>query len=54
MKLTRKMELYLINLGMTHLLESLIRPKKGIKKSAWTEARRRKFSDTMKKKWNKK
>lgn len=58
--LTRKQELHLINLGLEKLFHSLIvKPKKQVKQQSttekkkyqWSEARRRKFSNYMKKKW---
>lgn len=59
MKLTRKHELYLIELGMRALLDSVISPviKKEPKTKApskkWTNAQRAKFKATMKKKFQK-
>jgi hypothetical protein len=62
MKLTRQQELSLIDLGLKSLLDGLDAPKvrepykkrpwnKGKKIGRWTTERRRKFSETMKKKW---
>jgi hypothetical protein len=57
MKFTRTQELQLIDIGLGKLLESLTQKPKLIERkpqSEWTEARRKKFSATMKKKWKEK
>lgn len=55
MKLTRKQELYLIDLGLSTLIDRSIPVTKAKpiveKKSSWSAERRKKFSETMKKKW---
>jgi hypothetical protein len=64
-KLSRAQELHLIAIGLNTLLNDtgvskiISKPKrtawnkglKGKKKSAWTAERRKKFSETMRKKW---
>lgn len=54
MKFTRKHELYLIELGLQSLLDTLVKPK-SIKKSGkkWTNAQRKKFKATMQRKFAK-
>lgn len=61
LKLTRKQELQLIDLGLEKLLEKLfptvksqpkpVKVKKEPEKRKWTKAQRHAFSLTMKKKW---
>ena len=58
MKLTRKHELLLIDLGMRQVLDNLLPKPKAKKKVAtktigrkWTKAQRKKFAESMKKKW---
>lgn len=53
MKLTRAQEKVLIGIGLSTVINNLLVKPKPKKKSkvAWTAERRRKFSDTMKKKW---
>jgi len=59
MKLTRKQELALIDIGLKTLLNGLVSneyPKRSVskpkrRKRQWTEAQRKKFSATMRKKW---
>lgn len=55
MDLSRKQELYLINLGLKSLVEKTIggpKPKvKKVKGHKWTKAQRKKFINTMKKVW---
>lgn len=60
MKLTRSQELILIDRGLKSLLESLVEKrvvkknpvdKKGKYSLRWSTERRKKFSETMKKKW---
>ena len=55
MKLNRRQELALIELGMQALLDKISAPKPrgpySKTKSAWTEERRSKFAATMKKKY---
>jgi hypothetical protein len=58
LKLTRKQELQLIDLGLEKLLERTLSTSKSVKmknnepkKRKWTNAQRRAFSLTMKKKW---
>ena len=62
-KLNRKTELYLIDLGLAQVLSNLIKStsfkkkgpwNKGKKGLKWTAARRAKFLHTVKKKWAKK
>lgn len=64
MKLTRRQELSLINLGFEKLLESLETSRKprttkkaawnkGKKGRKWTDAQREKFRTTMRNKWAK-
>ena len=52
MKLTRAQEKVLIGIGLATVLNGLVAPKPTTKSGGqWTEARRKKFSQTMKKKW---
>lgn len=60
MKLTRKQELLLIDIGLATLVNNLSKPtpiKKengGAKKRKWSKERHKKYAETMAKKWNKK
>lgn len=65
MKLTRKQELYLIDLGLSQVIDNLmghVKSKrtpwnKGIRKNGlkkarkWTKEQRAKYAETMKRKW---
>jgi len=59
MKLTRQQELVLINIGLSHVLNGLVKPttKKVSKKKPkstkrkWSETQRKKFAKTMAKVW---
>ena len=56
MKFTKKQELVLIGIGLSTVLSGLVTPAKKKKKAVtqkpvWSVARRKKFSQTMKKKW---
>lgn len=61
MKLTRKQELYLIDLGLETLLSKLVVPRKstvipwnkGKKGLKWSKERHAKYAKTMEKKWGK-
>ena len=56
-KLNRKTELYLIDLGLQKVLANLLPKVKKVKKPKgrkWTSAQRTKFFKSMKKTWKKK
>ena len=60
-ELSRKQELYLIDLGLQKLLDSLIVPSNGKKpeksepkKRGWSPTQRKRFAATMKRVWKKK
>lgn len=57
--MTRKHELFLINLGLETLLDRVlvkhtVAKKNGKKKNKWTKKQHQKFAETMSKKFNKK
>ena len=57
MKLTRKHELFLIDIGLRQVIDNLLSKPKKVKPAKkigrkWTKAQRDKFTQSMKEKWN--